>query len=342
MTDPDENGDRTAKLEDVARVADVSISTVSRYVRGLPVRRAEQISKAIEKLNYRPNAIARGLRSRRTHAIGVVVTDITNPYLAAVIRGIQSVGGATRYNLYLVEGNDQIQDTIGDLGSRVDGIICEAASGVEIVEALRATGQPTVLLEFEPVGHSHPFDAVMVDNYGGARRAGEYLLQLGHRRIGIIGGPLTTSPGRERYDGVVSALADAGVELDPTYVEIGDFSTDSGYQAASRLLGREEPPTALFAVNNLTAIGALTYMHDARLDVPGQVSFVGFDPIDSWELMAPQPTVVDRPRSEQGAIAMRLLLDRISGNGPEKPRRIVLDTSLALRDSCARYQDSGH
>ncbi len=338
MTDPDESVDGTSKLEDVARVADVSISTVSRYVRGLPVRRAEEISLAIEQLNYRPNAIARGLRSRQTHAIGVVVTDITNPYLASVVRGIQSVGGATLYNLYLVEGNEALSQTIGDLGSRVDGIICEAASGADVVEALRATGQPTVLLEFEPVDHVHPFDAVMVDNYGGARRAGEYLLQLGHERIGMIGGPLTTSPGRERYDGFMSALEDAGVELAPSYVELGEFSADAGYQAASRLLGREQPATALFAVNNLTAIGALTYMHDAGLDVPRDVSFVGFDPIDHWQLMSPSPTTVERPSSEQGAIAMRLLLDRITGSGPDKPRRIVLNTHLALRDSCAAFK----
>jgi DNA-binding LacI/PurR family transcriptional regulator len=335
VTDSDWSPEGTSKLEDVARVADVSISTVSRYVRGHPVRRAEQISLAIEKLNYRPNAIARGLRSRQTHAVGVIVTDITNPFLAAAVRGIQSVGNTACYHLYLVEGNDEIEETIRELGSRVDGIICAAASGPEVVEALRATGRPTVLLEFEPVDQVHPFDAVMIDNHGGARRAGEYLLQLGHRRIGIISGPLTTSPGRERYDGFLGALTDAGVELDPAYVDFGDFSSDAGYQAASRLLGQEKPVTALFAVNNLTAIGALTYIHDAGLDIPREVSFVGFDPIDHWQLMSPAPTTVERPRREQGAIAMRLLLDRITGKGPENPRRIVLDAHLALRDTCA-------
>ncbi|MDO8210185.1 LacI family DNA-binding transcriptional regulator [Conexibacter sp. CPCC 206217] len=334
MTAPTAGNDGIPRLGDVARLAGVSVSTVSRYVRRLPVRRPDEIAAAIEQLNYRPNEIARGLRSRVTHAIGVVVADITNPYLASVVRGIQSVGGTSEYKLYLAGSSERLPETIADLGSRIDGFICAAASEPEVVEALRATGQPTVLLEFEPIGHPHPFDVVVVDDFGGARLAGDYLLQLGHKRIGIIGGPMTTSPGKQRHDGFVSALDAAGLELDESYVEYGDFSAASGYQAAARLLSRDRPATAIFSVNNMMSLGALKYMHDLKVRIPGDVAFIGFDPIDWSELMHPAPTTVERPRSEQGAIGMRLLLDRIAGRGPTGPRRIVLDAHLAVRGSC--------
>lgn len=326
--------DGSPKLDDVARLAGVSISTVSRYVRGLPVRRPEQIAAAIEELNYWPNAMARGLRSRVKQAIGMIVDDIANPYHASVVRGIQSASGASSYKFYLVTASDGLPDAIADLGSRIDGIICAAPPDRDVVEALRSTGQPTVLLEFEPIGHPHPFDAVVVDNFGGARLAGDYLLQLGHERIGIIGGLLATSPGRERYDGFVSALTDAGRELDPAYVEFGDFGHESGYRAAARLLARARPATAIFAANNMMALGALKYVHDTGIRMPGDLSFVGFDPIDWSDLMSPPPTTIERPTDEQGAVAMRVLLDRIMGNGPEANVRIVLDTHLAVRGSC--------
>lgn len=327
--------DGSPKLDDVARLAGVSISTVSRYVRGLPVRRPEQIAAAIEELNYWPNAMARGLRSRVKHAIGMIVDDITNPFHASVVRGIQSAAGASDYKFYLVTANDGLAEAIADLSSRIDGIICAAPPDHDVVAALRATGQPTVLLEFEPIGHAHPFDAIVVDNFGGARLAGDYLLQLGHERIGVIGGLLTTSPGRDRYDGFVSALTESGRGVDATLVEFGDFSHESGYQAAARLLARDRPATAIFAANNMMALGALKYVHDVGMRMPTDLSFIGFDPIDWSELMSPAPTTVERPTEEQGAIAMRMLLDRIAGKGPEKSVRIVLDTYLAVRGSCA-------
>lgn len=323
------------RMTQVAEASGVSVATVSRYLQGHTVRRADEIQKAIERLKYRPNAMARGLRSQTTQAVGVVVHDITNPFSAAVVSGVQSVAGPRQYSLYLAGGGDMdLTAIIADIALRVDGIIFAAATeGSHAIEALEEAGKPTVLLEFEPSDQPHEFDTVKLDNVGGARSGVEHLLGLGHTQIGIVAGPDRISVGRERLTGALQALEAAGLDLDAIPVEPSDFTTAGGYQATARLMGRANAPTAIFTPNNTTSLGCLQCLHDLAVGVPENVSFVGFDPLPACDLLNPPPTTIDRPESEQGVLAMRMLESRMAGRGLRTPRHVVLETRLTVRNS---------
>lgn len=331
------HGSGIVRMTQVAAESGVSVATVSRYLRGHTVRRADAIQEAIERLKYRPNAMARGLRSQTTQAVGVVVHDITNPFSAAVVSGVQSVAGPGQYSLYLAGGRTMdMQAMIADVALRVDGIIFAAATeGSHAIEALEEAGKPTVLLEFEPSDQPHEFDTVKLDNVGGARLAVEHLLGLGHTRIGIVAGPDSISVGRERLEGALQALTAAGIDLDTIPVEPSDFTTESGYQATARLMGRAEAPTAIFTPNNTTSLGCLQCLHDLAVAIPERLSFVGFDPLPSCDLLHPPPTTIDRPEVEQGVLAMRMLENRMAGRGTSAARRVVLETRLVVRGSSA-------
>ncbi len=177
-----------------------------------------------------------------------------------------------------------------------------------------------------------PTDAVLVDNAGGAIAAARHLLELGHRRIGLVSGPLDTTPGAERHDGFVAACAQADVAV---LVDHGEFRVDGGYQAAMRLFGRADAPTAVLAANNLMTVGLLRALHDLGLRIPDVVSVIGFDDHLLADLLDPPLTVVDRPTETQGAVATRMLLARLSAATSGEGRTVRLDTNLIVRASTA-------
>lgn len=314
----------------------MSRSTVSRYLRGHRVRSAAAIRDAVSALDFEPNPLARSLKSGTTRAIGVVVPDVTNPFFAAVVKGVEAVARREGYRIYLGNTDESVEcenEVLGGLVGVVDGLILAPATEQdETPLALRRAGVPVVFLDREIEG-SGDFDSVLVDNAGGAAAAVRHLVTLGHERIGFISGPLDTTPGRGRHEGFQAALAAAGLEPDPSLLYQGDFRQESGYQGALRLLALEQPPTAIFAANNLMSIGALRAFHDMGVRPPGDVSFVGFDDLDLGELLAPALTVVDRPTDEQGALAARLLLNRLGGRAAAGPSRVVLQTRLLVRGS---------
>jgi LacI family transcriptional regulator len=328
-------------MADVAALAEVSISTVSRFLRGETVRQPERIAKVVEELGYRPHAAARDLRSQRTHAIAIVQHDITNPYLAGVVRGVSSIAVEHEYSIYLAEGmtaggGSRSENAILDLASRVDGFICAALSDEDnTLAALHAARRPVVLIEFEPREPDPQFDVVVIEDEVGARQAVEYLIGLGHTEIAVIAGPESTSPGRNRLRGAEVALGAAGLNLHSENLEVSDFTLEGGYQAAARILARSPGPTAIFACNNMMALGCLHCIHDLGIRIPDDISFVSFDPLVSGDLFNPVPTVVDRPQIDQGALAMRLLDNRIMGKAEGPPRRIVLSVDLVVRGSCS-------
>jgi LacI family transcriptional regulator len=196
------------------------------------------------------------------------------------------------------------------------------------------------LLDREFADHSL-FDSVLVDNEGGASQSARYLSQLGHRRIGVISGPLSATPGRLRHEGFVAGLNGERLSLRPEYVRIGDFREMSGYLAAKSLVALHERPTALFVANNLMAVGALRALQETGLRVPEDISFVSFDDLEFGDLLVPKLTTVTRPTVEQGAVAASLLTQRLRGEAPEAPRRCVLETRLSVRDSCCPPPQDG-
>ena len=329
---------KQATIKDVAARAGVGTATVSRYLNGARVRQAQQVEEAIEALAFRPNQLARSLKSGSTRTIGVLVPDIANPFFADVVHGVESVMRAGEYSLLLCNTDENVERERAIVGillqKQVDGILmAPATEQSDAPLMLRARRVPVVLIDRRI--ETEDFDVVLVDNVHGAAQAAEYLVSLGHERIAMISGPLDTTPGRERYQGFRDGLRRSNRELDERYLQVADFREDGGYQAALRLLAVRPAPTALFVSNNLMSIGALRAIHNLGIGVPREMSFIGFDDLALAELTDPPLTVIARPSTEQGVLAMRLLQFRMENDDEAAPRRIVLDTRLTVRGSCA-------
>jgi LacI family transcriptional regulator len=326
-----------ANINDVARIAGVSPATVSRYLRGQRVRSGDAIRAAIKESDYWPTAAARSLRSGVHYAIAVVVPDITNPFFAALVKGIESVFQAGPYSVLLANTDEssELEDTLlADLVRRVDGVILAPATEQDETPLhVREAGLPVVFVDRELDGAS--FDSILVDNVDGGRQAARHLLDLGHRRIAMISGPLNTTPGRGRYEGFVAELAEHGVELDDDYCMPADFREKGGYDAMLHLLALNERPTAVFAANNVMTVGALRALHSMRVHVPGEMSIIGFDDLDLAAVLQPPLTVIDRPMVQQGVLAARLLLTRLIDHSTEESQRVVLSVRLVERGSTA-------
>lgn len=326
-----------ANIDDVARLSGVSQATVSRHLAGQRVRRADAVQSAIEELGFRPSAAARSLKSGITRSVGVVVPDVSNPFFAAVVKGVESASRRAALHIFLSNTDESVErerELLHGLVGRVDGVIlAPAREESDNTGELRRAGVPIVLLD-RRLRDDDDLDSVLVDNEGGAAQAVEHLLGLGHDRVGFISGPLDTTPGGRRHDGFIGAMERAGLAVDPALVQFGDFRQESGYQATLRLLGLPLPPTALFAANNLMSVGALHALHHMGVKIPQELSFIGFDDLELGELLTPPLSAVSRPMVEQGVLAMRLLSNRIDGPGAAEPRHIVLETRLAARGSC--------
>jgi LacI family transcriptional regulator len=283
--------------------------------------------------------MARSLKSGLTKSIALVVPDVTNPYFAAVAKGAESVSRQAGYNVVLCntdESGAREEEVLNDLIGKVDGIILAPAMEKDEAPLLaRRAGVPVVFLDRE-TEESGLFDTVLVDNIGGSRLAAEHLLGLGHELIAVIHGPLSSTPGRERQEGFLGALEERGITLSEDLLHDGSFREDGGYQAMIRLLARRTPPTAVFIANNVMTMGAIRALREMSVAIPNDLSVLGFDDhAPMFELLSPGVTVIDRPMEEQGVLAMRLLLKRLGPMDNTAPRRIVMDTRLITRGSCA-------
>jgi DNA-binding LacI/PurR family transcriptional regulator len=325
-------------IHDVASRAGVSVATVSRWLAGHNVRAGEDVRRAVEELGYRPNASAQSLKTGRQGTIGVVVPDITNPFFAAVVKGLEKAIPNGSYRILLASSDESAEreaEVLADLEGRVDGFVLAPANEQDRAPlALHRAGVPVVLLDREVSG-GEVHDVVLVDNVHGAAAAAEHLLSLGHRRIAMINGPDDTTPGRERRAGFTRALREAGVPDDPALDFTGDFREESGWTLANRMLDLVDTPTALFSANNQMTIGALKALRSRGVRIPDQLSVVGFDDLALGSLLEPPLTCVTRADEEQGELTMRLLLERLSEHAVTPPRRIVLDAHLEVRGSTA-------
>lgn len=326
-------------IDDVAHAAGVSRATVSRFLNGKRVRARSAIESAISETGFSLNHTARSLKSGRTRSIGVVVPDVANPFFAHAVRGIEVSLREDRHNIFLCNTDESAarqEEVLDSLIGRVDAIIlAPATESTSVPRALDLMRVPVVLLDREFADHSL-YDSVLVDNEGGAAAVARYLAQLGHRRVAMISGPISATPGRTRHEGFLRAAEAEGLVIPPDYRCIGDFRELSGYLAAKVLVALPQPPTALFVANNLMAVGALKALREARVRIPDDLSFVSFDELELGELLEPRLTTVTRPTVEQGAIAASLLAERLRGEAPESPRRCVLETQLSVRESCSR------
>ena len=324
-------------IKDVAREAGFSVATVSRVLNNSgPVREAtrRRIEEVADRLRYTPNLAARSLITRKTLTIGVLLPDLYGEFFSEVIRGIDRAARTGGYHL-LVSGShndrEEIEAALQAMHGRVDGLIV-MAPGLEpgAVVAGLPRRLPLVLLNCD-VGDSE-FDAVNVDNYGGAREMVEHLLGLGHRRVAIVGGARDNSDARERLRGYQDAIAEAGADVEVKLQIEGDFTESSGHRAARHLLAVDPRPTAIFAANDSMAIGALSALRDASIRVPKDMAVAGFDDIPIARYVSPPLSSVHVPIRGLGMRAVERLLETIA-DGKEKKVE-VLPTRLVVRESC--------
>lgn len=328
-----------ANIQDVARLAGVSTATVSRFLTGGRTRNAAAVAAAVEELDYRPSATARGLRSGRHMAVGVVVPDIANPFFASVTRGIEKVIAPAGLQVAIANSGESVAreaELVRELQRRVDGVILAPATETDAVPVqLAASGFPVVFVDRGLIGN-RDFDVVEVDNSSGAAAAAAHLADLGHRSIGLISGPLTSTPGRERHEGFLVALAMRGMVPQPSHIQVADFKEVGGHAAMVRLLRQPHRPSAVFVANNLMSIGALKAIREFGLSIPREMSIVGFDDLDLAALLDPPFTVIDRPTIAQGEEAGRLMLERF--RDPTRAyRSLVMPVELVVRASTAAH-----
>jgi DNA-binding LacI/PurR family transcriptional regulator len=337
-------------ISDVAAEAGVSVATVSRVLndRGYPIRpeTRRRVVEAIEKLDFRPNELARGLLLKRTQTIGLVIPDITNPYYPVISRGVEDVASDRGYAvIFCNTDRDAAKSEYYVnvlLQKQVDGLII-AGGGTDFTRAFERFAEHGTRVVF--VGKpSLPWPSVRVPNEDGTVAAMAHLAELGHQQVGFIGGPQTLSTARDRLAGYRRAVRDHGLVASPSLERPGDFSEQSGYREAERLLRDTRRPTAILAANDRMAIGALAAAADRGLVVPDDLSVVGFDDIPLVSYVRPALTTVALPAYEMGAAAMRLLLDLLQNkdDGPTAAAPTVrLPVTLVVRDSTAPPTGTG-
>jgi LacI family transcriptional regulator len=328
-------------VREVARRAGVSPMTVSRVINGGRGVRPEtrlRVEKVIASLGYVPNGLARGLTSRKTMVLGVIVPDVGNPFFAPVVRGAESIARRAGYGVILCNSESSLAyegEYIADmLRQRVDGLLIVPVGDDSRAHLLRLErhGTPYVLIDRSVAGIEA--DLVHGDNPGGARRAVEHLISLGHRRIAMIAESPSVSTSRERRRGYHEALAAAGIEPSPELFIETRVDLQGGYRAMHTLLDLQPRPTALFAVNNLVAVGAVKAIRERGLRVPEDVALVAFDDIEHVAILAPFLTVMPQPAETFGTVAAQLLLDRVMDRVPQQRRVVILPSELIVRESC--------
>jgi LacI family transcriptional regulator len=340
-------------IADVAREVGVSMMTISRVINGkddVSAATRQRVLDAIERMGYRPSSIARGLATRHTGTLGLVVPDIANPFFSEVARGVEQVAYAQGYNVFLCNTDEDPARELDVLGSleekRVDGILlCSSRLSDEDLQMVvdscpavvlvnrRMRSEPASEPASEPGRASHAVrTAVLVDDVMGGRLAAAHLIDRGHRAIGYLSGPVGSHSGQGRLAGYAAAMASAGLPRADGWTEPCAPTAEQGRIAAAQALHRHPELTALICHNDLVAVGALHACREMGRRVPDDLAIVGFDDIPIASLVTPALTTCRIPRHALGATAMELLLDRIRGD-EAVVRETVLEPELVVRAS---------
>lgn len=322
-------------MNEVAERAGVSVATVSRVLNNsgsVQPEYRERVLSAIEQTGYRPNLLARNLRRQSASMIGMIISDVENPHFTQMVRKVEDAAYRRGWRVLLCNTDEKMDKQLSYLeilaAERVSGVILSTTNptGAEITTLLDL-GIPVVA--FDRSVADPRADAIVTDNFMGARQVTEHLLRLGHERVGFVGGPVETETGAERLRGYEAAMRE--VELESRWAN-GWYRIEDGELAAVRLLD-DAPLTALVVANNLMTIGVLQALRTRRLRVPQDVALAAIDDPFWAELIQPPLTTLAQPVREMADCAVEFLFDRISGRR-EKPRKIVYDFELRVRSSC--------
>ena len=329
-----------SNMKQIAKMARVSLGTVSHVLNNSanvrePVR--QRVLEAVSAVGYQPNQLARGLRRDKTNMIGMVIPDITNPFFPAVVRGAEDVAFANGYRLVLCNSDNHHSKELAHLNELRTylpaGIIVIPSNFSDLTaqaEVYRRAGTGVVCIDRLPKNWRG--DSVTVDNEQGAFQAVDYLVKLGHKHLATVTGPLHLTNAKDRLAGFNRALDEAKIHILPEYIQEATFDKRGGYLKTLALLHLVPRPTAIFAANDMIALGALLAIREGGLRCPEDVSLVGFDDLDLGETTNPALCSVSQSGYQLGASAAGILIDRIKGDdGPAK--HVVLKTSLTLRNS---------
>lgn len=330
-----------AKIEDVARQAGVSTATVSRVLSGKPYVSddlRERVIGAVQELNYRPSRVARSLRVQRSSIVGLIVSDIQNPFFTAIVRAIEDVAYQHKYSVFLCNSDENTEKETMCVelmvAEHVAGVILSPTLGQsDIYRQLAEAGVPAVAIDRRVTNVD--IDSVLVDNVSAACDVVRHLLEMGHRRIGAIIGTPVSSTGEERLRGYVDALHSSGLPVEPELIRTGMPRIATGHEFTHELLSLRNPPTALFTGNNLLTIGALSAVHERGLHIPEDIALAAFDEMDWTAFVRPALTVVAQPTYDLGRTAVELLLQRMED--PDRPyQEVVLPATVHIRESTSR------
>lgn len=330
-----------ATIKDIAKAARVSTATVSAVVNGSAYVSPElrmRVERAVRDHGYQPSRAARTLRHGRSELIALSVADLANPFYARIVRAAEASASARGYAL-VVFNSDEDRESEARIFKRVQALGCDGLLIVpvgapsEYMPGELTSSPPKVLLGRAIEGE--PVDTVMIDNVSAGRQATDYLLDLGHSRIGSITGRLGISTGRGRLEGMIEAMRVRGLTPLEHDIRPGEFREDVAYSAALDLLRGIDRPTALYVANGVMALGVMRALDDLGLRCPQDISIASTDTIAGHGGIRPRLTRTEHPVAEMTAVAIRLLVERINGKDTSKPRTMVFAPSLVVGDSCA-------
>lgn len=330
-------------MRDVARLAGVSISTVSAVVNNKGIVGPELtavVRKAIAAMNFSPHAGARGLRIGRTHILGLVVQDITNPFFVEALRGVEDEAIEHGYEVLVCNSNDQSDLELRHLNAlytqRVDGVLLAPSDSYIARQALVPDRAPIVFIDCVPM--KAQVNCVVTDNFDACYQAIRYLIGLGHQKIAVICGRLVHSTSLDRVEGCRKAMQETNLPIREESLRQGDSHIESGYRIGLSLFQAADPPTAIFTLNNRMALGILRALRELEIPCPQRVSVMSFDDADWAEVFNPSLTAIGQPTYEIGKAAVNLLLKSIQSarDGVKtEPKQILLKSTLRVRESTA-------
>lgn len=329
---------RAVTIQDVAKAAGVSVSTVSRVLNDkddVAYETYEKVQDVIQELGYTSSLAAKSMRSRKTNVIGLIMPDVEQPFPIQVMKGVNRAIAELDYDLIVYTSGGIKKDSSADRErhyvSLLNGSIADGVIVVTPAATTFSTAAPVVAVDPNNVCPDCP--AVIANNRIGAMAAMEHLINLGHRCIGFIGGRPDLQSAVRRLQGYQDALRQADIPLAPELIQVGDYSTETGFVCARQLLNLSKPPTAIFAANDQSAMGVLEAAREAGLRVPDDLSVVGFDNIPEAAYSNPALTTVDQFIDKMGYVATEMLIGLIQGE-PLESDLYKMPTQLIVRDSC--------
>jgi LacI family transcriptional regulator len=326
-------------FNDLAKELNLSTATISRALSRPEIvapQTRTRVLDAVRRSGYQMNGIARSLRTQSTQTIGIIVSDICNPFFSAIVKAVEDVARTNGYTVLVCNAdedgrNEEVAMRLF-IERQVSGVIrCSAGANPSLLEALQQKSIP--LIDLDRQSGPPNIDTVILNNALGASLGARHLIELGHKRIAIVSGPLHLSNARDRLEGFRKTLRTARISIPRNYIEFGDFREASGYQAAERLLSLPFRPTAIFVANNEMMAGTLLAVRQRKLKVPRELSLVGFDDARWARYLEPPLTVVSQPAERMGQKAAQLLLTRLHGRAT--PQTVVFEPELIVRRSCA-------